>query len=138
MRSRPSDTPATALPAPSSLQCEPVRCRSSAHQSKRAQSIPPSPVPPAEAAAHPPRARSKSCARKWGIRADAAFRPRRAGQSRCFPRSFALLDQLPELAVLAELVIFRHRQFAAEKEFAKRVLVQDAVDPEALRCPLEI
>jgi hypothetical protein len=36
---------------------------------------------------------------------------------------FALLDQLPEFAGLAQLGVFGYRQFAAEKEIAKRVLV---------------
>ena len=45
-----------------------------------------------------------------------------------FPRPLALLDQLPKLAVLPELIVFRHRQFAAEKEVPKRVFVQDAMD----------
>jgi hypothetical protein len=39
------------------------------------------------------------------------------------PRFFALLDQFPEFACLAELGVFGYRQFASEKEIAKRVLV---------------
>ena len=50
-----------------------------------------------------------------------------------FPRFLALFDQFPKLARFAELLIFRDRQFAAEKEIAKRVLVQDAVNSDAFR-----
>src|SRR5438067_329628 len=138
MRSRLSHSPATAPPAPSFPQCAPARSRNFAHRPRRARSIPASPRPPVAAAAHRRRARNKSCACRWGTRAHAAFRPRRAGRSRCLPGPLALLDQLPKFAVLAELVVFRHRKFAAEKEITKRVLVQDAVDPDALRRPLEI
>ncbi len=47
------------------------------------------------------------------------------------PRFFALLDQFPEFASLTKLGVFGYRQFAAEKEIAKRVLVQDAMDSDA-------
>jgi hypothetical protein len=36
---------------------------------------------------------------------------------------FALLDQLPKFAGFAQLGVFGHRQFASEKEIAKRILV---------------
>ena len=55
-----------------------------------------------------------------------------------FPRLFAFVDQFPELASSAERLIFRAREFAAEKEIAKRVLVQDAVDGDAFRRLLEV
>jgi hypothetical protein len=55
------------------------------------------------------------------------MRPIRSG----FPRFFALLDQFPEFACFAELRIFGHWQFAPEKEIAKRVLVQNAMNPDA-------
>jgi hypothetical protein len=54
------------------------------------------------------------------------------------PRPLALLDQLPKLACLAQLRVLRHRQFAAEKEIPKRVLVQNAMDGDALVSFLEI
>jgi len=52
-----------------------------------------------------------------------------------FARPLALLDQFPELARLPELIVFRHRQFAAEKKIPQRVFVQDAVHvtPSGLR-----
>jgi hypothetical protein len=55
-----------------------------------------------------------------------------------FPRFLAFVDQFPELAGFAERLIFRSRQFAAEKEIAKRVLVQDAVNGDAFRRLREI
>src|SRR6202030_2515087 len=97
-----------------------------------------SPRPLVVAAGNQPCARSKSSARRWGIRADANFRRRQAEQSRWFSRPLALLDQFPKLAVLAELVVFRQREFAAEKEIPKRVLVQDAVNGDPLRPPFEV
>src|SRR5438552_17159306 len=56
------------------------------------------------------------------------------------PRFLALLDQFPKLAGFAELLILRHRQFAAEQEIPKRVLVQDAVDGDSYRrlCDLDM
>src|ERR1700704_5844567 len=45
----------------------------------------------------------------------------------CFPRSLRFFNQFPELARLSKRLILCHRQFAAEQEIAKRVLVQDAV-----------
>src|SRR5947207_3374209 len=50
-----------------------------------------------------------------------------------FPCFLPLLDQFPELARFAELLIFRDRQFAAEKKITKRVLVQDAMDGDPFR-----
>src|SRR5213594_4971534 len=50
-----------------------------------------------------------------------------------FSRFLALLDQFPELARFAELLIFRDRQFAPEKKIPKRVLVQDAVNGDPFR-----
>ena len=55
-----------------------------------------------------------------------------------FPRFLALLDQLPELARFPEGLVFRDREFAAEKEIPKRILVQDAVDGDSFRPLLEI
>lgn len=48
-------------------------------------------------------------------------------------RRFAFVDQFPELARFAELLVFRDRKFAAEKEIAKRVLVQNAMDGDPFR-----
>ena len=53
-------------------------------------------------------------------------------------RRFAFVDQFPELARFAELLVFRDRKFAAEKEIAKRVLVQDAVDGDSFRRLCEV
>jgi hypothetical protein len=36
-----------------------------------------------------------------------------------------LFDQSPKFARFAELIVFRHRQFAAEKKTLKGVLVQN-------------
>ena len=55
-----------------------------------------------------------------------------------FARALALLDQLPKFARLAQLIVFRHRQFAAEKEIAKCVLVQDAMDRDSFRAFFKI
>jgi len=46
-------------------------------------------------------------------------------------RFFALFDQFPKFASLAKLGVFGYRQLAPEKEIAKRVLVQDSMDPDA-------
>jgi hypothetical protein len=43
--------------------------------------------------------------------------------SLCLPGFFALLDQLPEFAGLAQLGVFGHGQFASEKEIPKSILV---------------
>src|SRR5205814_223584 len=53
-------------------------------------------------------------------------------------RFLALLDQFPELAGLAERLVFRSGKFAAEKEIAKRVLVQDTMDGDSFPHLLEI
>src|SRR5947207_6895843 len=44
-----------------------------------------------------------------------------------FAGPFTLFDQFPKLARFTELIVLRHRQFAAEKEIPKCVLVQDAM-----------
>src|SRR2546423_9875506 len=138
MRSPPSRTPTTARPRFLFPRSAPARHRNSANRPSRARSIPAWRPPPVAAAANQPRARNKSFARRWGTRPDAVFRRRRAGRSRCFPCSLALLDQLPKFAVLPKLVVLRHGEFAAEKEIPKRVLVEDAMDPDAFRRSLEI
>src|SRR6266403_126416 len=138
MRSLPSPRPTIAPPTPSFPQSAPARSHTAGRQSRRAQAIHASRRPLAVAGAHRRHGRNKSCAHRWETRAGAESRRRRAARSRCFPRPLALLDQLPKLAVLAELVVFRHREFASEKKITKRVLVQDAVDCDALRPPLEI
>src|SRR5260221_3638232 len=62
--------------------------------------------------------------------------PRNSGSG--FARPFALLDQLPEFSRLPELIVLCHRQFAAEKKIAQRVLVQHAMQGHALGTALEI
>src|SRR5438552_1021094 len=48
------------------------------------------------------------------------------------PRPLALLDEFPKLRFFAQLRVFCNRQFGAEKKISKRVLVQDAMDFDAL------
>src|SRR4051794_32442472 len=123
---------------PSFPRSAPAHHRNSANRPSRARSIRASRRRHVAAAAHQPRARNKSCARRWGIRADADFRPRRARESRCFLRPLALFDQLPKLSVLAELIVFRHGKFAPEKKIPERVFVKDAVDSDPFRPAFEI
>jgi hypothetical protein len=52
--------------------------------------------------------------------------------------ALALLNQLPKLARLAKLIVFCHRQFAAEKKIAKRVFVQNAMHGNPFVAFLEI
>jgi hypothetical protein len=54
------------------------------------------------------------------------------------PRSLALLDQLPKLTCFAQLRVFRDGQFGPEQKIAERVLVQDAMDRDALVASLKI
>ena len=55
-----------------------------------------------------------------------------------FSRPLALLDQLPKLAPLAQLRVFRGRQFAAKKKIAQRILVQHPVDCNSFLRLLEV
>src|SRR5262249_1410234 len=55
-----------------------------------------------------------------------------------FSGLFALFDQLPKLARLAQLIVFRHRKFAAEKKIPQRVLVEHAMHGHSFGTALEI
>jgi hypothetical protein len=51
------------------------------------------------------------------------FPLRIANRLQRLPSFFALLDQFPEFAILAQLGVFGHWQFASKKKITKRVLV---------------
>src|SRR2546423_1203247 len=116
----------------------PAHSRIGARRSKLVRPIPSSRPRRGAAAAHPRHGRNKFCARKSETPGGAGFRPRPTGRSRCLLRSLALLDQFPELAVLSKLIVFRHREFAAEKKIPERIFVEDAVDGDSFRPALEI
>src|SRR4029077_3004792 len=50
----------------------------------------------------------------------------------------ALLDQFPKLAGFAERLVLRSRQFAAEEEIPKRILVQNAMNLDSFLCLGEV
>src|SRR5438034_3407824 len=93
------------------------------------------------ATALPRHERNKSGAGKQEIRSAGKLRrsvARSAAIRSRFSRPFALLDQFPEFARAAELIVLRHWQFAAEKEISKRIFMQDAMHRHSLRTRLEI
>jgi hypothetical protein len=60
------------------------------------------------------------------------------GPSLRFASPFALLDQFPKFPRFAELIVFRHWQFAPKKKISERVFMQHAMHGDPLRAALEI
>jgi hypothetical protein len=60
------------------------------------------------------------------------------GPSLRFASPFALLDQFPKFPRFAELIVFRHWQFASEKKISQRVFVQHAMHSDAFWAALKI
>src|SRR5205085_9368632 len=82
--------------------------------------------------------RNKPCSHKSEIRGGEIPRSPPALRSDLLAGPFALLDQVPKLAPLLQLLIFARGQFGAEKKIAQRVLVQHPMHRDAFRRLFEI